>query len=123
MVRPLYAPLSVILSWPQPNYVNPETRGPGIYVISPIFLGTATIVVFFRLYARVVIRRWFGLDDAFILVAWIAALGVSSVVFLASDQYGWDRHIWDIPYKQYQRELLDPSKTWQSCSLSKSRHD
>jgi hypothetical protein len=64
-------PLSVILSWPQPNYTNPVTRGPAVYVFSSIFLALATIVVLLRLYARVIIRRWFGLDDALIVVAWV----------------------------------------------------
>jgi hypothetical protein len=64
-------PLSVLLSWPKPNYINPVTRGPEVYVFSSIFLAIATTVVLLRFYARVIIRRWFGLDDALIVVAWV----------------------------------------------------
>ena len=64
-------PIDVLLSWPKPNYINPETRGPETYIIGTVFLGIATIAVFTRLYARLFIRRWFGLDDAFICLAWV----------------------------------------------------
>jgi hypothetical protein len=67
-------PISVILSWPTPNYVDPIKRGPGIYIFSSLFLTLATIVVLMRLYARIIIRRWFGLDDAFICLAWVSTL-------------------------------------------------
>jgi hypothetical protein len=67
-------PLSVLLSWPKPNYINPVTRGPETYVVGTVFLTLATSVVATRLYARVHIRRWFGLDDLFICLAWVCFL-------------------------------------------------
>jgi hypothetical protein len=64
-------PLSVIIGWPTPNYVDPEKRSSGEFAIGAIFFALATVVVFLRLYARLFIRRWFGLDDFFICFAWV----------------------------------------------------
>jgi hypothetical protein len=66
-----FPPLSVLLTWPAPNYVNPHTRGPENYVISIIFFSLATIAVATRLYTRLYIRRWFGLDDLCICLAYV----------------------------------------------------
>ena len=58
-----------IASWPAPNYVNPESRG-------PIVLGLATpsmvLVVIFtgmRFYGKGVLRQALGLDDWIMLAA------------------------------------------------------
>jgi hypothetical protein len=60
---------AIIATWPIPNYVNPVTRGPELYIINSICLFIATLAVVLRLYSRIWIRNWFGLDDAFVLVA------------------------------------------------------
>jgi hypothetical protein len=88
-------PASVLSTWPPPNYVNPIKRGPVIYIIPAICLGLSTTVVFTRLYARLFIRRWFGLDDLLIILAWLSTIGVTAVVFIGDVHFGWDRHIWD----------------------------
>lgn len=64
-------PLDVLLSWPLPNYVNPITRGSEAYAIGTIFFGFATVALAIRLYARLFIRKWFGLDDFLIVLAWV----------------------------------------------------
>ena len=64
-------PLDVLLSWPKPNYINPVTRGAESYVIGTVFLFFSTLALIVRLYARLFIRRWFGLDDLFICLAWV----------------------------------------------------
>jgi hypothetical protein len=64
-------PLSVLQSWPKPNYVDPVTRGPEMYIITGIFLAIATLALGTRLYARLFVRRWFGLDDVFILLGYV----------------------------------------------------
>lgn len=61
-------PLNVILSWPKPNYVNPETRGDGIVIYSYISASIATILVCLRLYARIFLLRKPGLDDVLVVV-------------------------------------------------------
>jgi hypothetical protein len=62
-------PADVLLSWPTPNYENPVTRGSALIIINAIFVSIAVITVVLRLYTRTVIKRWFGVDDVFIIVA------------------------------------------------------
>jgi hypothetical protein len=61
----------IVASWPEPNYVDPETRGNGIIVASILFGLLGTIATALRLYTRLFITRTFGLDDAFIIAAWV----------------------------------------------------
>lgn len=61
----------VILTWPKPNYVNPEKRGSELFFINSIFFALATSAICIRLYTRLFIRKWFGLDDWLILLAWV----------------------------------------------------
>jgi hypothetical protein len=70
-------PTSVLRTWPAPNYVDPPVRGPEFYVVGGIFLGTATAMLVARLYARLFVRRWFGLDDALIIFSWVSAASAS----------------------------------------------
>jgi hypothetical protein len=72
-------PTSVLRTWPAPNYVDPPTRGPEFYIVCGIFLGLATVLLFVRLYARLFVRRWFGLDDALIIFSWVSCLRCSLV--------------------------------------------
>lgn len=69
MVREI--PLSVLFSFPKPNYVDPVTRGPALIIINAIFISLCTIVLFLRLYTRIFIKRWFGSDDVFIILAYV----------------------------------------------------
>lgn len=62
-------PADVLLSWPPPNYNNPVTRGDALVVINYIFAAITVITVGLRLYTRTVIKRWFGIDDVFIILA------------------------------------------------------
>lgn len=69
-------PPSVLATWPLPNYVDPH-RNPAtiaLYVINGVFLGLATIAVAARLYTRIVIRNWFGLDDLCVILAFVGLL-------------------------------------------------
>jgi hypothetical protein len=78
----------VAIHWPRPNYINPHTRGPELYIINSIFLLLATLGVVTRLYTRISIRNWFGLDDVFISVALVRILppSVQSFVSFGSDR-------------------------------------
>jgi hypothetical protein len=69
-------PLSVIFSWPNPNYVNPQTGGWGIVVGSAILAAVSTAVVCARLWARMRLRI-LGFDDAIIVVAMVRILNRS----------------------------------------------
>jgi hypothetical protein len=64
---------STLLSWPYPNYTNPVTRGPEIFIISGVFTTLSTTAVILRLYARLFVRRWFGLDDVFVILGWVSS--------------------------------------------------
>jgi len=67
-------PIEVIATWPAPNYINPVRRGPELWIVSCIFLSIATLCVGARLYSRIFIRRWFGADDALIIIAYARLL-------------------------------------------------
>lgn len=60
---------SALLTWPAPNYIDPVTRGSILYIVNGVFFGLATISILTRLYARVFIRKWVGLDDILITFA------------------------------------------------------
>jgi hypothetical protein len=66
---PLAIPQEVYDAWPKPNYVNPETRGHAFYFVSSISLAAAAISVCLRLWTRIYVRRYFGLDDLLIVLA------------------------------------------------------
>ncbi|EUC41054.1 hypothetical protein COCMIDRAFT_107175 [Bipolaris oryzae ATCC 44560] len=68
-------PVSVVLSWPTPNYDDPVTRGPALVIVNAIFI-TLTLLILF-------------------------AIGLTIVVLLANKSYGWDRHVWDIPVSKF----------------------
>ncbi|USP82307.1 hypothetical protein yc1106_09581 [Curvularia clavata] len=87
-------PVSVVLSWPTPNYDNPVTRGPALIIVNAICITLTVLTVVARLYTRIVIKRWFGIDDLF-------TLGLTAVVLLANQSYGWNRHVWDIPFSMF----------------------
>ncbi|KAJ8110526.1 hypothetical protein OPT61_g6656 [Boeremia exigua] len=90
-------PFDVILSWPKPNYTNPVTRGDALLIVNTVFIVLVVITVGMRMYTRLVIKRCFGLDDVFTLLALLFTIGLTAIVILANQKYGWDRHLWDIP--------------------------
>ncbi|RYO35209.1 hypothetical protein AA0113_g11557 [Alternaria arborescens] len=94
-------PVDVLLSWPTPNYDNPVTRGPALLIVNSIFISLAVITVVARIYTRIVIKRWFGIDDVFILLALLFTIGLTAVVILANQRFGWNRHVWDIPFAMF----------------------
>lgn len=56
----------IIATWPKPNFVNPETRGPALTVVNIVFIVLVFIVVGMRYYTRLKITRSFGQDDVVI---------------------------------------------------------
>jgi len=86
--------LQEIASWPKPNYKNPITRSKQTLGVGGAFLGLSTLAVIARLYARIVIRRWFGLDDACIVVAYVRFHSTYAFSYLKSEdiQY-WCRYL------------------------------
>lgn len=72
-------PTSVLKTWPKPNYVNPETRGNALIVFNSVFLVLMTIILGLRLYSRLIMKRWFGWDDFFIICAYVSCICVLSL--------------------------------------------
>ena len=60
-------------------------------IVNSILIALTILVVIARLYTRIVIKRWFGIDDIFILFALLFTCGLTAVVLLANLRYGWDR--------------------------------
>jgi hypothetical protein len=65
-------PIDVIISWPKANYLNPETRGAGLLIFNAVLIFIVTFTVLLRLYVRVYLLRWFGVDDLFIIAALVS---------------------------------------------------
>ncbi|KAL8663169.1 MAG: hypothetical protein Q9202_004101 [Teloschistes flavicans] len=86
----------IIASWPKPNYVNPETRGPALTVVNIVFIILVVLVVALRFYTRLRITRSFGLDDWVIGASLIPTFALTVVVLVADNHYGWNRHSWDL---------------------------
>jgi hypothetical protein len=66
-------PAEVLLGWPAPNYDHPVTRGPALLILNSVLIGLVTITVGLRLYTRIWIKRWFGIDDVFIILALVSS--------------------------------------------------
>lgn len=62
-------PLSVLLTFPVPNYVDPVTRGSALVAVNSVFIGIVLVVVVLRVYTRLAIKRWLGADDILVIVA------------------------------------------------------
>lgn len=89
-------PLEVILSWPKPNYVDPVTRGPSLMIVELTLLPIAMIVVFLRMWVRIgwLHKSWY--DDYLMILAMFFSIGTTILVIMATQLYGWDKHVWDL---------------------------
>ena len=67
----LHPPLTVIATFPNPNYVNPVTHGNALFVITVVTLVLVPIVVSARLWARFVVLRKPGWDDFLLCIAMV----------------------------------------------------
>ena len=113
----LMPPPSVLVTWPKANYVNPYSRSDSVFYTNTVMLFFGTLFVAIRLYTRIVIRRWFGMDDALIAFAYVGCLfpqitgfplnsvavqilylAALALTFYGFKHYGWGRHVWDVPF-------------------------
>lgn len=90
-------PLSEYARWPNPNYDDPVTRGDALLVVNIVFIILVTFSISIRLYSRAIVKCQTGMDDVMIVLAYIFTIGLTATVLVANRQYGWDRHIWDLP--------------------------
>ncbi|KIW03484.1 uncharacterized protein PV09_05251 [Verruconis gallopava] len=103
MVRTI--PLSVIATWPPPNYVDPVRRGPGAVVVTIAFMVLASIAVFSRLFVHAFVVRSVGPGDFFIILAYLSTVAMTSLEIVGYEQYDWGRHIWDVPINNFSRSI------------------
>jgi hypothetical protein len=62
--------LEILAEWPKGNPQNPsEVRGSAMYIVAGVFASIATATLAARVYSRLWIRRYFGPDDALIVIA------------------------------------------------------
>ncbi|KIX10632.1 uncharacterized protein Z518_01716 [Rhinocladiella mackenziei CBS 650.93] len=101
------APPSVIASWPMPNYVNPETRGPALGYVCIIFSALGIVAVIARLYSRLYMTRAPGLDDFLVVFALLFAMALAVLVIIGNKLYYSGRHVWDIPISAFKPHRLN----------------
>jgi len=75
-------PQSVIASWPQPNYIDPETRGYALIICLGVFLFIALLALAARIWARFVLVRQAGLDDLIAIFAAVPTIGLTVTIAL-----------------------------------------
>lgn len=63
--------VSILNTWPVPNYTNPETRGPVAVIVVSVLLFLVIVLLAVRIYTRLIISKGFGLDDILILLAFV----------------------------------------------------
>lgn len=78
-------PPEIILSWPKPNYINPESHGWAGPIVLIIVIALTVVVFLARLWARQFMSKNAGLDDALIAVAMIPLIGLTIAAVLGMD--------------------------------------
>lgn len=71
MAGGLHPPPEVIASWPNPNYVDPQTRGYGQVILCAVLGFFSIFTVSIRLWTRARVTNNFGIDDFIILLAMV----------------------------------------------------
>ncbi|KAK4465356.1 hypothetical protein QBC42DRAFT_313614 [Cladorrhinum samala] len=93
-------PAEIRAQWPEPNYVNPETRGPELLIVEFITLPLALLSLIVRFFVRIHMIGKVESDDWLMLAATLCGTALTVVVILASSLYGWNIHIWDLKFEQ-----------------------
>jgi len=64
-------PEYILLTWPKPNYVDPITRGNGNFICNIVLYSLVICFICLRIFTRTHLRKVFGSDDIFILLAMV----------------------------------------------------
>jgi len=94
----IHPPVAVVTSWPEPNFVNPETHSNTYVVVVILSMVITLVVIFVRLWARAKVRRSVEIDDYLIFGAEVFAVAICISICLAITRYGFNRHVWDVVY-------------------------
>ncbi|KAF2024511.1 hypothetical protein EK21DRAFT_78572 [Setomelanomma holmii] len=91
----IHPTIKVMLSWPAPNYINPEKR-PNTVTLLAVVCGPITIALLLaRLWVRIFHQRNPGWDDWFMLAATLPLIALTVLLPIAASR-GFDHHIWDL---------------------------
>ncbi|GME28208.1 integral membrane protein [Neofusicoccum parvum] len=99
------APPALVAAWQTDAYPHGIRAGRSLTIISLIFTSIALVIVFARLYDRVLVRHNAGLDDALIVAALFPLVGLCICTVISEYSYGFDRHTWDLT-----PEIIAPSR-------------
>lgn len=101
-------PLSVIASWPPPNYDNPEGRGRVTSNIAFVLTPITFFTVFSRLWVRFYMQRNAGWDDWFMVISLPLVMTLAILIPWTADKYHSGVHIWDVDLTLFetQRKLI-----------------
>jgi hypothetical protein len=90
-----FPPAEVLATFPKPNYVDPEERGPGIMIVELTLLPIALLCVALRLWVRIkwLHKSWW--DDWLMLAAMVSA-EFELAEFNETDKSRYSR--WEPPY-------------------------
>jgi hypothetical protein len=77
-------PKEVTSTWPAPNYINPETRGPALIIVEIVALCISTAFLALRLFVRIHILRSPDWDDWLMVVAGASSPAPSLLFYLVA---------------------------------------
>ncbi|KFX89550.1 hypothetical protein O988_08594 [Pseudogymnoascus sp. VKM F-3808] len=90
--------VDVIQAWPKSNYIDPETKGNQLLVVTIISTILAILSVLARVWVRLWYQRQFGADDVMLVLCMIPTVGIAGLLILTETKFRWFRHIWDVPF-------------------------
>ncbi|KFZ01968.1 hypothetical protein V500_00523 [Pseudogymnoascus sp. VKM F-4518 (FW-2643)] len=104
-----------ILAWPKPNYVDPQTKGNELLVVTIISTILSITAVLARVWVRIGYQRQFRADDVMLVLCIVPTVGIAGLLILTETKFRWFRHIWDVPLdeitgRQYVSESLASSR-------------
>ena len=73
-------PLSVLETWPTPNYIDPVTRGSAVLVVNIVMISLAFVVTCLRVYTRLKIAFSPGADDVLIMIAMVCVIETTHAI-------------------------------------------
>ncbi|CAI6299405.1 unnamed protein product [Periconia digitata] len=91
---------SEILSWPEPNFVDPETKQPLAMGINVVMSFVIVSFICCRFYSRTRLVKALWWDDWIMLLAALCQIGNNVMIIISMDKkYKMGYHMWDIELK------------------------
>lgn len=100
-------PLSVVASWPTPNYEHPPEQRTWLVPVAIVIHVLVTFMVVIRLGLRLAKKSGPpGIDDALIIPAYIFSTMFTVLTVIGVLYYGFDRHNWDVYPSDFEPSAL-----------------